>query len=70
MLRQFSSISLLLLATLSGRGLADQILQTSGFSTCLGDSNITVQNLDISYNNDAKTVTFNVAGTSATTMNV
>ncbi|CZR50858.1 related to calcium-related spray protein [Phialocephala subalpina] len=72
MLRQISSstISLLLLVTLSGRGLADQILQTSGFSTCLGDSNITVQNLDIQYNNNAKTVTFNVAGTSATTMNV
>ncbi|KAE8452239.1 hypothetical protein EG329_001706 [Mollisiaceae sp. DMI_Dod_QoI] len=72
MLRQFSSstISFLLLATLSGRGLADQILKTSGFSTCLTGSNITVQNLDIQYNNDAKSVTFDVAGTSATTMNV
>ena len=65
-----STVSLLLLGTLSGRGLADQILKTSGFSECLTGSNITVQNLDIQYNNDAKSVTFNVAGTSLTTMNV
>ncbi|KAL2064899.1 hypothetical protein VTL71DRAFT_4039 [Oculimacula yallundae] len=65
-----STVSLLLLGTLSGRGLADQILKTSGFSECLGGSNITVQNLDIQYNNDAKSVTFNVAGTSLIRMNV
>jgi len=45
-------------------------LTTSGFSTCLTDSNITVQKLDITYNNDAKTVTFDVAGTSEKIMNV
>ena len=65
-----STISLLFLGTLPGRVLADQILKTSGFSTCLSGSNITVQNLDIEYNNDDKTVTFNVAGTSTSVQNV
>lgn len=73
MLRPISTLftfSLLFLGTLPGRVLADQILKTSGFSTCLDSSNITVQNLDIEYNNDDKTVTFNVAGTSTSVQNV
>ena len=73
MLRPFSTlftISLLLLGTLPRRVFADQILKTSGFSSCLSGSNITVQNVDVEYNNDNKTVVFNVAGTSAQTMNV
>ncbi|CZT47417.1 related to calcium-related spray protein [Rhynchosporium secalis] len=65
-----STLPLLLLGSLSGRGLADQILTTSGFSECLTGSNITVNNLELQYNNDAKLVTFNVAGTSRTSMNV
>jgi hypothetical protein len=73
MLRPFSTlstISLLFLGALPGKALADQILTTSGFSTCLTNSNITVQKLDITYNNDAKTVTFDVAGTSEKVQNV
>ena len=72
MLRQFSAISAisLLLGALPGRALAAQILTTSGFSTCLTNSDITVQKLDITYDNDAKTVTFDVAGSSAKVMNV
>jgi hypothetical protein len=73
MLRPFSTlsaISLLLLGSLSGKALAGQVLTTSGFSTCLTSSDITVQKLDITYDNDAKTVTFDVAGTSARSMNV
>jgi hypothetical protein len=66
----FYAISLLLLGALPGRVLAVQILQTSSFSTCLSGSNITVQQLDIVYNNDNKTVTFNVAGASTTVQNV
>jgi hypothetical protein len=71
MLRQlatFSSLSLLLL-NLPATVLAGT-LTTSGFSTCLSSSNITVQKLDITYDSTAETVTFDVAGTSATTMNV
>lgn len=72
MLRPFSlsKVSLFLLATLPGRVLSTQVLSTSGFSTCLSGSNITVQNLDIQYNADTMAVTFNVAGTSATVQNV
>jgi hypothetical protein len=69
-LATFSSIPLLLLGSLSGAALADQVLTTSGFSTCLASSDITVQKLNITYDNDAKTVTFDVAGTSTKSMNV
>jgi hypothetical protein len=62
--------SLLLLGALPAKGLAAQILKTSGFSPCITGSEITVQNVDIEYNNDDKKVTFNVAGTSAKRMNV
>jgi hypothetical protein len=65
-----SAISLLLLGSLSGKALAGQVLTTSGFSTCLASADITVQKLDITYDNDAKTVKFDVAGTSAKSMNV
>jgi hypothetical protein len=65
-----SSISILLLGLLPQLTAAAQILKTSGFSTCLADSTITVQNVDIEYNNDNKTVTFNVAGTSTKVQNV
>lgn len=73
MLRPFSTlstISIWLLSALPGRAFADQILSTTGFSTCLTGSNITVQKLDITYNNNNKTVTFDVAGTSERSMNV
>jgi len=49
---------------------AAQILKTSGFSECLSGASITVQNVDIQYNNDNKTVMFNVAGTSTKSINV
>lgn len=65
-----SLVALLILGTLSTRGFAAQILKTSGFSDCSSNSDITVQNVDIQYNNDDKTVTFNVAGTSTKTINV
>jgi hypothetical protein len=61
-----SPITLLLLGTVAG----EQILKTSGFSTCASNSDITIQNVDIQYNNDDKTVTFNVAGTSTKEMKV
>ena len=73
MLRPFSTlstVSLLLLGTLPAGGLADQILKTSGFSTCLDNGTISVQRSDVEYNNDKKQVTFNVAGTSTKSMNV
>ncbi|KAI0525996.1 TRP-domain-containing protein [Xylaria bambusicola] len=50
--------------------LGDDILVTSGFTNCNNNSDITVDKVDIRYNNADKTVTFNVAGTSAKEQNV
>ncbi|KAB5536390.1 hypothetical protein GE09DRAFT_971193 [Coniochaeta sp. 2T2.1] len=46
------------------------ILETSGFSLCNSNSSVSVQRVNISYNNDNKTVTFDVAGTSTKQQNV
>ncbi|RDW67694.1 hypothetical protein BP6252_09090 [Coleophoma cylindrospora] len=66
----FSSLSLLLLGSLPAGVNAAEILKTSGFSTCGTDSTITVQKVNIEYNNTNKTVTFDVAGTSTKEQNV
>ncbi|KAI0489685.1 TRP-domain-containing protein [Xylaria cf. heliscus] len=51
--------------------LGDDILVTNGFNNCNNNnSDITVDNVDIKYDNANKTVTFNVAGTSAKEQNV
>lgn len=50
--------------------LGDQILTTSSFTNCNTSSDITVNNVDISYNQDQKTVTFDVSGTSNKVQNV
>ncbi len=63
-------MSLLALGTRPASVVGTQILKTSGFSTCLGNSNLTVNTVDIEYNNDNKTVSFNVAGSSTVSMNV
>jgi hypothetical protein len=63
-------VSIFALGTFPPSAVGTQILQTSGFSTCLDNSNLTVKTVDIEYNNDNKTVSFNVAGSSTVTMNV
>jgi len=50
--------------------LGTDILQTTGFSSCNTAADIQVQKVDIEYNNDNKTVTFNVLGTSNKVQNV
>jgi len=69
-LPRWTLVSLLAFGALPARVVGTQILQTSGFSTCLDNSNITVNSVDIQYNNDNKTVSFNVAGSSTVAMNV
>lgn len=66
MLRLYTA-AILLLANAAN---AAQILKTSGFTTCLSGSSITVNNVDIQYNNDNKTVSFDVSGTSTKSINV
>lgn len=63
-------MSLLTFGSLPTSVLAAQILKTSGFSTCLDNSNLTVNIVNIEYNNDNKTVSFYVAGSSTVSMNV
>lgn len=58
----FPTITVLL--TLLVGATADNILQTSGFSSCGGTSDIEVQKLNITYNAANRQVDFDVAGTS------
>ena len=57
-------------ALLAGRVLGLDVLETSGFSSCNTNASVSVQKVDIKYNNDNKTVTFDVAGTSNKIQNV
>ncbi|KAI1761008.1 TRP-domain-containing protein [Hypoxylon sp. FL1150] len=50
--------------------LSENLLVTSGFSNCETGSEINVQKVNIAYDNDDKTVTFDVAGTSSKQQNV
>ncbi|KAL7627798.1 hypothetical protein AAE478_001993 [Parahypoxylon ruwenzoriense] len=50
--------------------LADGVLVTTGFSNCEETSDIRVQKVDFSYNNEDKIVVFDVAGTSNKEQNV
>ena len=49
---------------------ATDVLQTSGFTSCLDSSAIKVDQLDIKFDRSTKLVTFNVAGTSEKVQNV
>ena len=44
---------------------ANDILKTAGFTACVEDSKVTVQNLDIQFNRQTNQLIFDVAGTSA-----
>lgn len=71
--RQFSAkniVGLLALSVLPSRVLGADILKTSGFTTCLDKSTITVNTLDVQYDRTDNTVTFDVAGSSAKEQNV
>lgn len=62
--------AVLALASLGNGVMGSQILQTSGFTNCDTNASISVQKVNIQYNNDDQTVLFNVAGTSTTEQNV
>ena len=55
---------------LAGQVLGLDVLETTGFSSCNTNASVSVQKVDIKYNNDNKTVTFDVAGTSNKIQNV
>lgn len=68
--RSFWSKGLVLLTLMATNVMAGQILKTSGFSDCGSNSAIKVDKVDISYNNENKTVSFDVAGSSSKEQNV
>lgn len=61
---------LLVLGALPVRVLSADILKTSGFTSCLDNSDIKVTNLNVQYDRTKGSVTFDVAGTSAKVQNV
>lgn len=55
----------------AGQALAVDVLETVGIASCTSNNaSVTVQRVDIRYNNEDKTVTFDVAGTSTQVQNV
>lgn len=56
--------SLAAVCLLASSVVADSILETSGFRNCKSDAAIKVTKVDIQYNNDNKSITFDLAGTS------
>ncbi|KAF2402466.1 TRP-domain-containing protein [Trichodelitschia bisporula] len=57
--------SLLILGALPVGVLSGDVLETSGFSTCGGVADITVQRMNIQYNRNTNKIVFDVAGTSS-----
>ena len=59
-----------LFSTLPLGVLGADVLTTNSFSTCLDNSEIRVDKLDVSYNKNTRKITFDVAGESTTAQNV
>ena len=63
-------VNTIILGALSRIALAGDILQTSGFTTCADNTEITVTALNIAFDRSTKQITFDVGGTSAEVQNV
>lgn len=63
-------LPLLALSTLPARVLCGDILSTDGYTTCMTDPTITVNNMDIQYDRSTNLVTFDVSGSSSEVQNV
>jgi hypothetical protein len=59
-----------LFSTLPLGVLGTDILTTNSFSTCLDNSDIRVDKLDVTYDRNTRKITFNIAGESTTAQNV
>jgi hypothetical protein len=57
-------LPLLLLSALPAGVLGGNILSTSGFSTCVNDPSVKVNNLDVTYNKDTRQLDFSFSGES------
>ncbi|KAI9725549.1 MAG: hypothetical protein M1828_003037 [Chrysothrix sp. TS-e1954] len=67
--RRFISLPVLL-AFIPSVVLADDVLETHGFTTCLDDPTIQVKKMNIEFDRDTNTVNFDVAGVSTEIQNV
>lgn len=63
-------VGILLLAAVTRFVSANDVLTTTGFTTCMADSDITVTALNIQYDRTTQQITFDVAGTSSKVENV
>ena len=63
-------IAFLILSSLSAAVLCADVLRTNGYSTCLDDSDITVERLVIEYDRLSQVITFDVAGRNKRSQNV
>lgn len=61
---------IVILGALSSSALANDILKTTGFTTCLNDPPINVNALDVQFDRSTKQITFNVGGSSSKVQNV
>ena len=59
-----SQFSYFLLSALPAGVLGGDVLSTSGFSTCISNPSIKVNNLNVQYNKNTRQITFDVAGSS------
>lgn len=59
-----------LATTFASGALGGNVLTTSSFTNCNTNTSITVNNVEISYNQDSSAVTFDVSGTSSMVQNV
>lgn len=68
---RWNTLRLALCTALGATGvLADSVLTTSTFTNCDTNNSIVVKKVDITYDNDAKSVSFDVLGTSTKIQNV
>lgn len=63
-------VGILFLAALTTTISANDVLTTTGFTSCMENSDITVTTLNIRYDRTTQQITFDVAGTSSKVENV
>lgn len=61
---------LTVLGALSTVALANDVLKTTGFTTCLNDPEINVNALNVQFDRSTKQITFDIGGTSSKVQNV
>lgn len=61
----WTCLPLLALSILPARVLAGDVLSTDGFTTCLDNATISVNNMDLTYTRSTRVLNFDVSGSSS-----